>query len=65
MPNDSGFLRIGVTGGIGAGKSEVCAAFARKGRVVLAALPLVRGKPRMGCPVAGVRKYDPILPPVG
>lgn len=42
MPNDSGFLRIGVTGGIGAGKSEVCAAFARKGRVVLAADTIAR-----------------------
>lgn len=42
MPNDRGFLRIGVTGGIGAGKSEVCAAFARKGRVVLAADTIAR-----------------------
>jgi dephospho-CoA kinase len=42
MPSDSGFLRIGVTGGIGAGKSEVCAAFARKGRAVLAADTIAR-----------------------
>lgn len=42
MPSDGGYLRIGVTGGIGAGKSEVCAAFARKGRVVLAADAIAR-----------------------
>jgi dephospho-CoA kinase len=42
MPSDLGFLRIGVTGGIGAGKSEVCAAFARKGRVVLSADTIAR-----------------------
>ena len=42
MPSERGFLRIGVTGGIGAGKSEVCAAFARKGRVVLSADAIAR-----------------------
>ncbi|CAG1771984.1 dephospho-CoA kinase [uncultured bacterium] len=42
MPSKRDFLRIGVTGGIGAGKSEVCAAFARKGRVVLAADAIAR-----------------------
>jgi dephospho-CoA kinase len=42
MPSESGFLRIGVTGGIGAGKSEVCAAFARKGRVVFSADTIAR-----------------------
>lgn len=42
MPSDPAFLRIGVTGGIGAGKSAVCAAFARKGRVVLAADVIAR-----------------------
>jgi dephospho-CoA kinase len=43
MPSEPGFLRIGVTGGIGAGKSEVCAAFARKGRSVLQADLIARG----------------------
>lgn len=42
MPSDRGYLRIGVTGGIGAGKSEVCAAFARKGRMVLSADAIAR-----------------------
>lgn len=37
MQNDRGYLRVGVTGGIGAGKSEVCALFAARGRVVLSA----------------------------
>ncbi|MCC6397351.1 MAG: dephospho-CoA kinase [Bacteroidetes bacterium] len=37
MRNDRGYLRVGVTGGIGAGKSEVCALFAGRGRVVLSA----------------------------
>lgn len=42
MPSERGYLRIGVTGGIGAGKSAVCAAFARKGRTVLSADTIAR-----------------------
>lgn len=42
MPSDRPFLRIGVTGGIGAGKSTVCAAFERRGRVVLSADRIAR-----------------------
>ena len=42
MPSDRGYLRIGVTGGIGAGKSMVCDAFARRGRVVLSADTIAR-----------------------
>jgi dephospho-CoA kinase len=42
MPSERGYLRIGVTGGIGAGKSAVCAAFARKGREVLSADAIAR-----------------------
>jgi dephospho-CoA kinase len=37
MRSDSGFLRVGVTGGIGSGKSEVCALFAGLGREVISA----------------------------
>jgi dephospho-CoA kinase len=37
MQNKRGYLRVGVTGGIGAGKSEVCALFAQRGRIVLSA----------------------------
>jgi dephospho-CoA kinase len=37
MQNKRGYLRVGVTGGIGAGKSEVCALFAQRGRTVLSA----------------------------
>ena len=38
MPSDkSRFLRVGVTGGIGSGKSALCNAFREKGRLVLSA----------------------------
>ncbi len=42
MPSDGAFLRIGVTGGIGAGKSAVCAAFTRRGRAVISADEVAR-----------------------
>lgn len=42
MRNDRGYLRVGVTGGIGAGKSAVCALFATRGRVVLSADDIAR-----------------------
>ena len=37
MQNEAGFLLVGVTGGIGGGKSTVCSAFARLGRMVISA----------------------------
>jgi dephospho-CoA kinase len=42
MPSDRDFLLIGITGGIGGGKSAVCAGFEQLGRVVLSADALAR-----------------------
>ncbi|RPH37451.1 dephospho-CoA kinase [bacterium] len=42
MPSDRDFFLVGVTGGIGSGKSAVCAGFERLGRTVLSADGLAR-----------------------
>lgn len=42
MPNDRDFFLVGVTGGIGSGKSLVCAGFETLGRTVLSADALAR-----------------------
>jgi len=42
MPNDRDFFLVGVTGGIGSGKSIVCAGFEKLGRKVLSADALAR-----------------------
>lgn len=42
MKSSDPYLRVGVTGGIGSGKSVVCRAFARLGRVVLLADEIAR-----------------------
>ncbi len=42
MPNDREFFLVGVTGGIGSGKSMVCAGFEQLGRTVLSADQLAR-----------------------
>ena len=42
MRNDRDFFLVGVTGGIGSGKSVVCAGFAQLGRTILSADSLAR-----------------------
>lgn len=42
MPSDRDFFLVGVTGGIGSGKSIVCAAFEQLGRTVISADALAR-----------------------
>ncbi len=42
MPSDRDFFLVGVTGGIGSGKSAVCAAFEKIGRTVISADGLAR-----------------------
>jgi dephospho-CoA kinase len=42
MPSDRGFFLVGVTGGIGSGKSTVCAGFQQLGRTVLSADVIAR-----------------------
>lgn len=42
MPSDRDFFLVGVTGGIGSGKSAVCAAFEQLGRTVLSADGMAR-----------------------
>ena len=55
--NEHGYLRVGVTGGIGAGKSEVCALFAQRGRTVLSAYRVARELMEPDATVtAGVRR---------
>ena len=56
-PNKHGYLRVGVTGGIGAGKSEVCKLFAQRGRTVLSADRVARELMETDAAVAaGVRR---------